>query len=54
MELLWASLTRTPDAVPSPGWHGDVLADRLAKIDRGEGEFLRLAQVKARLQNPLA
>ena len=52
MELLWTSLTRTPEAVPSPGWHGEVLASRLAKIERGEGEFLTLVKVKARLQKP--
>ena len=49
MELLWTSLTRTPEDVASPDWHGEVLADRLAKIERGEGEFLTLAEVKARL-----
>ena len=54
MELLWASLTRTPEAVPSPSWHGEVLGERLAKIERGEGEFLTLAEVKARLQKPTA
>ena len=54
MELLWASLTRAPEAVPSPDWHGEVLADRLAKIDRGEGEFLTLAEVKARIEKPMA
>ncbi len=52
MELLWTSLTRTPEAVPSPDWHGEVLAERLAKIERGDGEFLTVAQVKARLQKP--
>jgi putative addiction module component (TIGR02574 family) len=52
MELLWASLTRTPEAVPSPDWHGELLAARLAKVERGEGEFVSLAEVKARLQKP--
>jgi len=52
MELLWASITRTPDAVESPPWHGEVLANRLAKIERGEGEFLTIAQLKERLQKP--
>lgn len=52
MELLWASLARTPDAVPSPDWHGDVLKDRLAKIERGEGEFLSLEEAQARLSKP--
>ncbi len=31
-------------------WHGKVLADRLTKIERGQGEFLTLAVVKGRLQ----
>jgi hypothetical protein len=50
MELLRVSLARTPDAVPSPDWHGEVLAARLARIERGEGEFLTIPQVKERLQ----
>ena len=52
MELLWASLSRTPNSVPSPDWHGDVLAERMAKIERGEGEFLSIPQLKERLQKP--
>jgi len=50
MELLWSSLARTPEAVPSPEWHGEVVAGRLAKIQRGEGKFFTLAEAKARLQ----
>ncbi len=52
MELLWASLAQTPESVPSPDWHAGVLADRLAKIGRGEAEFLTLPQLKDRLQKP--
>ena len=52
MELLWASLSRMPNAVPSPDWHGDNLAERMAKIERGEGEFLSIPQLKERLQKP--
>ena len=52
MELLWASITRTPDAVESPHWHEEVLAGRLAKVERGEGEFLTVAQLKERLRKP--
>jgi hypothetical protein len=54
LELLWTSLARTPEDVASPAWHGDVLADRLAKIERGEGEFLSVVEVKACLQKPTA
>ena len=52
MELLWSSIARTPEAVDSPEWHNDVLAERLAKMERGEGEFLTLAQLKDRLLKP--
>jgi hypothetical protein len=53
LELLWASLARTPDAVPSPDWHEEVLATRLAKVERGEGEFLSIPQLKQRIQKPM-
>ena len=52
MELLWASLSRTPNAVPSPDWHGEVLAERMARIERGEGEFLTIPELKERLRKP--
>jgi hypothetical protein len=54
MELLWASLVRAPHAVPSPNWHGEVLATRIDKIELGEGEFLTIPQLKERLQKPAA
>lgn len=50
MELLWASLVGTPEAVPSPAWHGEVVASRLAKMERGEGEFLTLGELQDRLR----
>jgi hypothetical protein len=37
MELLWVSLARMPEAVPSPDWHGEVIATRLAKVEQGGG-----------------
>ena len=52
MELLWSSLARTPDAVPSPDWHGEVLATRMAKIERGKAAFLTIPELKERLQKP--
>ena len=52
MELLWNSLVKTPEAVPSPGWRAEVLVSRLAQIERGEGEFLTIAEVQERLHNP--
>lgn len=46
MELLWTSLARTPDAVVSPAWHGQVLAKRMAKIEGGEAVFLTIRELK--------
>ena len=49
MEWLWASLSKEPDDIVSPEWHGEVLAVRKAKADSGEAQFLTVAQLKKRL-----
>ena len=46
MEWLWVSLSKKPDEIDSPEWHGDVLAARKAKIDSAEAQFLDIAQLK--------
>jgi putative addiction module component (TIGR02574 family) len=51
IELLWASLASTPDAVPSPNWHREVLAERMEKIERGEAEFLTVPELEERLRD---
>lgn len=51
MEQLWEALSRSPSDVPSPSWHGDVLADRKARVERGEAAFLTLEQLRARLRS---
>jgi hypothetical protein len=50
MELLWKSISEKPDEVPSPAWHGDVVAARVAKIDKGEAKFISIQEAKQRLQ----
>ncbi len=52
MELLWKAISVRPQEVESPAWHGEVLAGRAAKIQRGDGVFLSIEQVKNRLQKP--
>ena len=49
MELLWDSLARDAASVPSPAWHAEVIRERLAKIEQGEGRFISLEEAKARL-----
>ena len=51
MEWLWASLSKKPEAIESPQWHGDILAARKAKADSGEAQFLSVDQLKERLRH---
>jgi hypothetical protein len=50
MELLWKSISQQPDHVPSPRWHGDIISERLAKIDSGHAKFLSIEEARQRLQ----
>lgn len=50
MEWLWASLSKEPEEIASPEWHGEVLAARKAKVDAGDARFLSVAQLKDRLR----
>ncbi len=49
MELLWQSLSAASAYVESPDWHGNVLAERLDRVEAGEARFLSLEEAKARL-----
>ena len=49
MELLWKSFSGSEHEVQSPDWHGEVLAGRLAKVEAGDGKFLTIPELKARL-----
>jgi hypothetical protein len=49
MELLWRSFSASEDKPPSPAWHGEVLSERLAKVEAGDGKFLTIPELKARL-----
>jgi putative addiction module component (TIGR02574 family) len=50
MERLWEDLSRRPKDVPSPDWHGDVLAERLAAVREGRSQFVDWETVKQRLR----
>jgi Putative addiction module component len=52
MEQLWDAVRREAGEVASPEWHSEVLADRKARAERGEAEFLTLAELRTRLRNP--
>ena len=50
MERLWANLSKNPSDVPSPDWHGDVLAKRLNAVENGDVEFVDWSDAKKRLR----
>ena len=39
MEALWDDLSRRPEDLPSPAWHGDVLAECRRCAESGEDVF---------------
>jgi hypothetical protein len=46
MEALWDALTHD-DAIESPEWHKDILAERKSKIESGDAEFITIDELKA-------
>lgn len=53
MERLWSDLSRRPDDVPSPEWHGAVLAERQAAVRDGRTAFVDWDVAKKRLHERL-
>lgn len=53
MEKLWDDLSRRPEDVPSPQWHGDVLAERIAAVRDGRTDFVAWDDAKKRLRERL-
>jgi len=37
IEALWERFTADPESVPVPEWHREVVAERVAAHERGEG-----------------
>jgi hypothetical protein len=50
MERLWDDLCRNPQDVPSPSWHGDVLAERERQIAQGNMRFVDLDEAKEQIR----
>jgi hypothetical protein len=49
MEELWDDLCHSSEGVPSPAWHGEVLAARAERAAKGEAGFHEWVDVKERL-----
>jgi putative addiction module component (TIGR02574 family) len=50
MERLWEALSQRPENVPSPEWHGTVLAKRIAAVREGRSNFIDWDEAKERLR----
>lgn len=53
MEELWTNLSTTEARIPSPDWHGDVLAERERLTASGEEAFISWEAAKAKLREEL-
>ena len=50
LEEIWDDLQKTPDDVPSPAWHADVLRVREDRIKEGKSEFKDWADAKRNIR----
>ncbi len=50
MERLWNDLSRRPADIPSPDWHGKILAEREAAVRDGRTGFVDWDDAKERLR----
>jgi hypothetical protein len=48
-KLPWRFFSHSDEKILPPDWHGEVLSKRLAKVEAGEGKFLTIPELKARL-----
>ncbi len=53
MEMLWEDLSRREEDVPSPDWHGAVLLEREAALERGEEVVEDWESAKRRIRTEL-
>lgn len=53
LEQIWEDLCRTPDEIPSPSWHADVLRDREKRVQEGSSRFVDWAQTKEDIRDSI-
>jgi len=50
LEDIWCDLQRTPDEVPSPAWHADVLRAREERVRDGLSKFEDWNEAKRKIR----
>jgi hypothetical protein len=53
IEEIWADLSSTPETIPSPAWHADVLQVREERIVEGRAQFLDIEEAKKAVQEKI-
>lgn len=53
MESLWDDLCARAAQMPPPAWHGEVLAEREAALERGEEQFEDWETAKRKLDKDI-
>jgi len=53
IEEIWADLGGTPEDIPSPSWHADVLRARENRISEGTSHFLDIPEAKEAVRRRL-
>ena len=50
MEEIWADLSRNPDEIDPPDWHGEILKERENAVDEGRESFIPWEKAKRDLR----
>jgi len=53
LELLWDDLSRTPENIPTPAWHQEVLQERERAIEEGCAKFMPLEEFRKSIEKEL-
>lgn len=53
LEEVWNDLQRTPEEIPSPAWHADVLHAREGRVREGKSQFCDWSDVKQRIRKQI-
>ena len=51
LEIVWDDLQRTPDDIPSPSWHADVLKAREGRVQEGTAHFVDWSESKRKIRD---
>lgn len=50
MQVLWEKLAESPDGTEPPAWHGELLAERIARLETGGATLVDWEDARRRLQ----